>query len=142
MPLEIPLSFGQLQVARAATGLLPDIVLPDGPWTRQRLVEAQYRLPPYGTPVDLYVAVSTPAGEFAMLPNCAWANVGTSGYAPLAIGYRSPAASSGTLIGPGGVCTAIPVANLPAGSYNWRIAAVGGSGLIGAVNSEPLEILP
>ncbi len=52
--------------------------------------------------------------------------------------------SSGVLFGSSGVCAAIPLAGLPIGIYNWRVAAIDAfsGGIIGTVNGETIEILP
>lgn len=135
--------FGQLQAGLAAAGLLPAMTLSAGPWTSQRSFEAAYRLPPSVSPADLYVAVATPVGEYVLLPDCTWAGVSAAGYKPFARGYSAAAPTSGVLFGQGGVCAPIPLAGLPAGAYNWHVAATTpASGLIGAVNSEAMEIVP
>ena len=138
------LSYGQLQVRQAASSLLPSVLPRISTSTYNRSFEADYRLPPFGAGADLYVAVATPVGEFSLLADCTWVNVAVAGYRPLVRGYRSMAAASGVLFGSGGVCAAIPLAGLPIGIYNWRVAAVDAlsGGTIGAVNSETIEILP
>ena len=137
-------SFGQLQAGLAAASLLPGMTLSDGAWTSQRSFEAAYRLPPFGSPADLYVAVTTPVGEYVLLPDCTWAGVSAAGYKPFARGYSAAAPTSGVLFGQDGVCAPIPLAGLPAGAYNWRVAATDAAArsLIGAVNSEAMEIAP
>ena len=134
--------FGQLQVARAAVSLLPAIKLGAGAGTSQRSFEADYRLPPFGSSVDLYVALTTPTGEFSLLPDCTWADVAVAGYRPFVRGYRSTASASGVLFGAGGVCAAIPLVGLPVGTYNWRAAAINADSgsIIGTVNSETVEL--
>lgn len=136
--------FGQLQAGLAAAGLLPAVTLRADNSATQSSFEADYRLPPFGAPADLYVAVVTPAGEFSLLADCTWADVALAGYRPLVQGYRSTASDSGVLFGESGVCAAIPLAGLPVGAYNWRAAAIDAlsGGIIGAVNSETFEILP
>jgi thermitase len=136
-------AFGQLHAGRAAVGLLPALTLSAGPWTSQRSFEAAYRLPPLVSPADLHVAVTTPVGEYVLLPDCTWAGVSAAGYKPFARSYSAVAPTSGVLFGQGGVCAPIPLAGLPAGAYNWRVAATTpANGLIGAVNSEAMEIVP
>jgi hypothetical protein len=137
-------SFGQLQAGLAAASLLPAMTLPAGAWTSRRSFEAAYRLPPFGSPADLYVAVTTPVGEYVLLPDCTWAGVSAVGYQPFARGYSAVAPASGVLFGQGGVCAPIPLVGLPAGAYNWRVAATDAAAgsLIGAVNSEAMQIAP
>jgi thermitase len=138
-------SFGQLQAGLAAASLLPAITLAAGTWaSSQRSFEAAYRLPPFGSPADLYLAVTTPVGEFMLLPDCSWADVAAAGYKPFARGYSAAAPTSGVAFGQGGVCAPIPLAGLPAGAYIWRVAATDAAAgsLIGAVNSEAMEIVP
>lgn len=134
-------AFGQLHAGRAAAALLPSLVLPAGPWTSQRALEATYRLPPLASPADLYVAVTTPTGEFSLLPDCTWSGVASAGYQAFARAYSAAATASGVLFGSGGICAPVPLAGLPAGAYTWRVAATTTAGaLIGAVNSEAMEI--
>ena len=133
--------FGQLNAALAALTLLPAMTPTPGPWTPQRSFEASYRVPPLVAPADIYVAVATPAGEFALLPDCSWAEVASAGYRPFARAYSAAEPGAGVLFGPGGLCAAVPLAGLPAGIYVWRVAATTGAGrLIGAVNSEAIEV--
>jgi thermitase len=141
--------FGQLQAGLAAASLLPAITLTSGTGTSgtgtsQRSFEVGYRMPPFGAPADLYVAVTTPVGEFILLPDCTWAGVPVAGYRPAARGYSAAASASGVLFGQGGICSPAPLAGLPAGAYNWRIAATDTAAgtLIGAVNGEAMEIAP
>ena len=136
--------YGQLQVRQAASGLLPSVLPRMDTSTSNRSIEVDYRLPPFGAAADLYIAVAAPAGEFSLLADCTWANVAVAGYRPLVRGYRSAASASGVLFGRGGICAAIPVAGLPIGTYNWRIAAIDAvsGGVIGTINSEVFEVLP
>ena len=126
----------------AAAALLPDIVFPSGRFASTQSLEAQFRVPPSGAPIDFYVAVSTPLGEFALLPNCSWVSVAASGYTPFAQAYRAATSASGTLFGSGGICPAIPLMGIPPGSYNWRVAATGSGGLVGAINDVQITISP
>ena len=135
-------TFGQLQAARTAVGLLPGIIPHAGPWTTQRSLEADFYLPPSDAPIDIYVAATTPAGEFSLLPDCTWASAAASGYTPAAKGYRAAGAASGVLFGPGGACASIPLAGLTPGRYALRVAATIGGNLLGAVNGEAFDIMP
>lgn len=135
--------FGQLNAALAAVHLLPAMTPAPGLWTPQRSFEASYRVPPLAAPADIHVAVTTPAGEFALLPDCTWADVAAAGYQPFARAYTVAEPGSGILFGPGGICAPVPLAGLPGGIYTWRVAATTAAGrLIGAVNSEAIEIVP
>jgi len=136
--------FGQLHAGRAATSLLPAVTPRADTSASQPSFEADFRLPPFGSPADLYVAVATPAAEFSLLADCTWTDVAIAGYRPLVQGYRSTASISGVLFGPGGVCAAIPLYGLPVGVYRWRAAAVDAAsgGIIGTINNETFEILP
>jgi thermitase len=141
--------FGQMQAGLAAASLLPAIALTAGTWTSgagtsQRSFEIAYRLPPFGSPADLYVAVTTPAGEFMLRSDCTWAGVPAAGYTPVARGYVAATPASGVLFGQGGICSPAPLTGLPAGAYNWRVAATDAArgSLIGAVNSEAMQIAP
>jgi hypothetical protein len=47
------------------------------------------------------------------------------------------------LFGQGGICPPLALTGLPGGLYTWRVAATDAAGgLIGAVNSEAMEISP
>lgn len=133
-------SFGLLQPGQMGLAMIPALTPDKAVYGQADSVALDYRLPPTGGAVDIYVAVITPAGEFALHPDGHWSLVGS--YVPIATGYVGTAAVAGRLFGAGGIFPAIPMAGLPAGPYTWRIALVDrASGrLIGAVNTADMSL--
>lgn len=131
--------FGILDAGQSLLALLPDLQ----PTLASGQMRVGYRLPVTGGPVRIYVAVTTPFGEFALLPDGRW-QAAAAGYPPLAIAYDNAAAASGNLFGPGGVFPAIAVAGLPSGSYLWRTALARNDrdAGIGPVITSPINLPP
>ena len=103
-----------------------------------------YSLPQYAGPVDLYVAIDTPAGPFNLLPSGRWSNPSEAGYLPFVQSYLGTTAAGGWLFGEGILFPAIPLAGLPVGRYVWRAAAVNAATgkLVGTIVETPVQIEP
>lgn len=114
--------FGILDAGQTGNSLVPHLLLSKSQFSAVETLSINYALPPTGGAVDVYVAVQTPVGEFALHPDGRWTAAAESGYVPFAIGYRSDAALSGTLFGVGGILSPISLTDLPAGAYTWRTA--------------------
>ncbi|MHB9118237.1 MAG: S8 family peptidase [Burkholderiales bacterium] len=117
-------AFGFLDAGATGNSLVPHLVLSKQQFSAQESLTINFALPPTGAAMNIYVAVQTPLGEYALHPDGSWTAVTSSGYVPLALGYRSSAALTGTLFGSGGIFGAIPLSSLPAGAYTWRTALV------------------
>lgn len=118
-------AYGVVDAGKTGNSLVPHLVLSKQQFSSLESLPVNYTLPPTGGAVDIYVAVMTPAGEYALHPDGHWTTVAESGYVPFALGYSSSVASSGTLFGSGGIFSAISLASLPGGTYTWRTALVG-----------------
>lgn len=137
-------TFGSLQAGAAAVALSPDL-LPQASATGANFagnenLSLAYRLPPTDTPVDVYVAVDTPAGSFVLRPDGGWQTV-ESGYLPLLTGYRG-GERSGSLFGPTGAFPALPLNGLPHGAYRWRVGLVESASqrALGPVVATPMRV--
>ncbi len=117
--------FGNLNAGKAGNSLVPHLVLSKQQFSSLESLPVNYTLPPTGGAVDIYVAVATPLGEFALHPDGRWTAVAESGYVPIALGYSAATTAAGTLFGSGGIFGAIPLTAFPNGAYTWRIALVG-----------------
>ncbi len=116
--------FGVLDAGATGNSLVPHLVLSKQQFSAQESFAMNFVLPPTGDAMNIYVAVQTPLGEYALHSDGSWTAVTPSGYVPIALGYRSGATLSGTLFGSGGVFGAISLAGLPTGAYTWRTALV------------------
>lgn len=136
-------SFGVLQAGKTAALLVPDLQPEQGQAFASGNLSVAYRLPPTGVALDIYVAVDTPLGSFSLSPDGGWQPVSMAGYIPLASGYAT-SGTSGILFGSKGIFPAIPLAGLPTGAYNWRIALFDPQRqrLIGPVVSSTLQVVP
>jgi len=117
-------SYGCLDAGKTANSLVPHLLLSKQQFSSLESLPVNYTLPPTGGAVDIYVAVQTPLGEYALHPDGRWTPVTETGYVAFAAGYSAAAPLSGTLFGAGGVFSAIPLAGLPSGDYTWRTAVV------------------
>lgn len=133
-------SFGLLQAGRLGLAMIPALTPNKSLYNPTDTVSVNYSLPPTGGAVDIYVALQTPVGEFALQPNGEWVLVGA--YVPLAIGYAGATALAGQLIGPVGAFPGIALAGVPAGLYTWRVALIDRATgrLIGAVNTADMTV--
>lgn len=133
-------SFGLLQAGRMGLSMIPALTLDKAAYTQADTVTVAYSLPPTGAAMDIYVAVVTPVGEFALRPDGQWGLVGS--YVPVAVGYNGAAAASGRLFGAGGIFPGIALAGLPAGPYTWRIAMFDAARgrWVGAVNTTDMSL--
>lgn len=133
-------SFGLLQAGQMGLAMIPALTPDKTQYGQADAVSLDYRLPPTGGAVDVYVALQTPVGEFALRPDGQWLLVGS--YVPVAVAYTGAAALTGRLFGAGGAFPAIALAGVPAGSYTWRVALIDrASGrLIGAVNTADMAV--
>ena len=133
-------SFGLLQAGRMGLSMIPALTPDKTQYGQADTLLLDYSLPPTGGAVDIYVAVQTPVGEFALHPDGQWSLVGS--YVPMAVSYVGAAALSGRLFGAAGAFPAIALAGLPAGAYTWRVALVDRATgrLIGAVNTADMTV--
>jgi hypothetical protein len=139
-------SYIRLNSGKAVVSLLPDLV-PSGRSFLGGSTDAlalAYTLPLYAGPVDLYVAIDTPAGSFCLLPSGQWSDPVQSGYVPFVQTYSRANAAAGPLFGEGGAFPAISLAGFPAGRYVWRAAAVNATTgkLVGTIVESPIQIEP
>lgn len=116
--------FGILDAGQTGNSLVPHLVLSKQQFSALESLTMNFVLPPTGDAMNIYIAVQTPLGEYALHSDGSWTAVPISGYVPIAIGYRSGTTLSGMLFGSGGVFGAISLAGLPAGAYTWRTALV------------------
>lgn len=136
----------RLNSGKAMVSRLPDLV-PSGrsfPGGSTDALALAYTLPLYAGPVDLYVAIDTPAGSFCLLPSGQWSDPVRSGYVPFVQTYSRANAAAGPLFGEGGAFPAISLAGFPAGRYVWRAAAVNATTgkLVGTIVESPIQIEP
>lgn len=134
--------FGILDAGQALLALLPDLVSEKREYADGDSLRLEYRLPPTGGPVDIYVAIAMPSGDWSLYPDGRWFPVAQQGYAPVGSAYSGVAASSGTLFGSGGVFPAIKLDGLPTGQYVWRAALVDrqAAKTIGPVVATPVTV--
>lgn len=118
-------TYGIVDAGKTANSLVPHLLLGKQQFSSLESLPITYTLPPTGGAVDIFVAVQTPIGEYALKPDGHWAQVAQTGYVPLAVGFSSATALSGTLFGSGGIFASYPLAGLPAGAYTLRTALVG-----------------
>jgi subtilisin family serine protease len=137
-------SFGSVRAGKAATALVPGLQPSLAQARGSDVLSVNYTLPPTGAAVDLYVAMTTPQGEFALRPDGGWQAVSTAGYTPLLRNYNAAASTTGALFGSTGAFAALPLAGLPGGSYQWRVGMVdsGTGALLGAISTASTVITP
>ncbi len=148
--------YGIVDAGKSAGLLLPRLIPGKTQYRTNEAAEVSYTLPPVVHKVDLYVAAATPEGEFSLTADGGWHAVAQSGYLPLVRDFplggennngNTAPAMSGTLFGDDGIYPALPLSGLPPGAYSWRIALVahdeqGNARLIGAINSDAMQVLP
>lgn len=133
-------SFGLLQAGQMGLAMIPALTPDKAVYGQSDSLALDFRLPPTGGAVDVYVAVQTPVGEFTLHPDGQWSLAGN--YVPLAVSYAGAAALTGQLFGTSGAFPAIVLTGLPAGTYTWRVALIDQANgrLIGAVNTADMAI--
>lgn len=124
-------SFGVLDAGQSLLSLLPDLMPDKRSYANSDSLRLEYRLPLTAGPVDIYVALTTPSGEFSLGPDGGWYSA-SSGYQVIGKGYHALAAVNGTLFGNNGAFASIWLAGVPAGRYTWRAV------LVNTVNGELL----
>lgn len=135
-------TFGILDAGQTGNSLVPHLVLSKQQFSALESLTMNFALPPTGDAMNIYIAVQTPLGEYALHSDGSWTAIPLSGYVPIALGYRSGTALSGTLFGSGGVFGAIPLGGLPAGAYTWRTALVNtvSGSIVGDVIVTPMTL--
>lgn len=130
--------FGQLNPARLLAAAVPDLQVSQVAASLQ----VDFSLPLTAGAVDIYLAASTPFGEYCLQPDGSWLPVASSGYRPLLPGFDASSRISGRLFGQGGVWPALSLAGLPAGSYRLRAAAFNNSAgkLVGPIIETPFTV--
>jgi len=134
--------FGLLDMGAALLALLPDLQPNKQGYASNDALQLAFQLPPTAGAADIYVALTTPFGEFSLSPDGAWASVADKGYLPIATGYAANSALNGLLFGGGGIFPAIPLSGVPSGRYTWRIALVDPKKgvLLGPVIESPMTV--
>lgn len=117
--------YGIVDAGKTANSLVPHLLLGKQQFSALESLPVNYTFPPTGGAVDIYVALQTPVGEYALHPDGHWTPVTETGYVPFAVGYSASAPLSGMLFGSGGIFGPISLANLHSGVYTWRAALVG-----------------
>jgi len=115
-------TYGIVDAGKTGNSLVPHLLLGKQQFSSLESLALNYALPPTGGKVDVYAAVQTPSGEYALHPDGHWTPVSETGYVPFALGYSAAAPLAGTLFGSAGIFAAIPLANFPGGAYTWRVA--------------------
>ncbi|MBS4095389.1 MAG: S8 family serine peptidase [Sulfuricella sp.] len=134
--------FGILAAGQTLLALLPDLIPEKRDYANGDMVRLDYRLPPTGGPVDIYVAVTLPSEEVSLKPDGTWQRAAVAGYAVTGSAYGGAAASSGTLFGSPGIFPPIRLEGFPAGRYVWRSVLINRQSLsaVGPIIESPLTI--
>lgn len=140
-------SFGSVRAGKAAAALVPSLQPSLAQAKGSDVLSVNFRLPPTGVPVDLYVALTTPQGVFSLRPDGGWQLVDSAGYTPILRNYNASQTVSGALFGSAGsnaAFAALPLAGLPGGSYQWQVAMFDSAtfAMIGPISTATTQITP
>lgn len=134
------LDFGILDVGTGARRMLPDLFPDKRQYARDDQLQLSYQLPVTSAAVDVYVAVTTPLGDYVFLPDGTWQEAATHGYVPVVKGYQSPSPANGDIWG--GSRPMLTLNHYPAGTYTWKVALVNPDSLqiLGTIISSPVVL--
>lgn len=140
-------NFGSVRAGKAAAALVPSLQPSLAQAKGSDVLSVNFRLPPTGVPVDLYVALTTPQGVFSLRPDGGWQLVDNAGYTPILRNYNASQTVSGALFGSAGsnaAFAALPLAGLPGGSYQWQVAMFDSAtfAMIGPISTATTQITP
>lgn len=144
--------FGRLAAGSSGQALLPALHSPSPRLAPGMPLTLNLYLPPCPRAADLYLALQTPDGRLISLQaDGQWRDVSGSIGTPMATplvatvaGYQQPHRQQLVLFGSNGLLPAISTAGAASGAYRLLGALVerGSGRLIGAINPNPLEVLP